>query len=456
QVVAQRPYPGEELPLDGSIDVYFDQPMNRASVESALSIEPVLDVNVMWVDDSTLRIVPAEGELSRAERYRLLISEEAEAANGLALEAPAEIEVQTVGFLQVGEVVPAPGATGVSAGSVITVFFNRPVVPLGIPGDGEDLPHPLTISPEVEGEGEWVNTSIYQWRPAEPLEGNQTYTVTVNAGLEDQTGGVLEEPFTWEFTTLPPDVIAVQPAEPMTPLDAPVVVEFNQPVDRNAAQQAFSLVDGSGQPVPGSFTWNEDGTEMTFQPSGLLALGTDYRATVSAEALPGFTRDAEWSFQTVPALAVVNTDPRPGESNANSFMGLTIYFSAPVDEDTLDEDLLVVEPALPAGATFFYSTFDHTWNISATLDPSTTYTVTLLPGVADPYGNTIDEPYTWTFTTAQLDPLVQFNTQGMFGLYDASRTTELFVIHRNTSRIDFQLASVPLEDFGRLTGPNSY
>src|SRR5688572_21162828 len=95
--VAQRPYPGEELPLDGSIDVYFDQPMNRASVESALSIEPVLDVNVMWVDDSTLRIVPAEGELSRAERYRLLISEEAEAANGLALEAPAEIEVQTVG-----------------------------------------------------------------------------------------------------------------------------------------------------------------------------------------------------------------------------------------------------------------------------------------------------------------------------------------------------------------------
>src|SRR5690606_15774076 len=79
QVVAQRPYPGEELPLDGSIDVYFDQPMNRASVESALAIEPVLDVNVMWVDDSTLRIVPAEGELSRAERYRLLISEEAEA-----------------------------------------------------------------------------------------------------------------------------------------------------------------------------------------------------------------------------------------------------------------------------------------------------------------------------------------------------------------------------------------
>src|SRR5690606_12842194 len=179
-------------------------------------------------------------------------------------------------------------------------------------------------------------------------------------------------------------------------------------------------------------------------------------ATVSAEALPGFTRDAEWSFQTVPALAVINTDPRPGESNANSFVGLHIFFSAPVDEDTLDEDLLVVEPALPAGATFFYSTFDHTWNISATLDPSTTYTVTLLPGVADPYGNTIDEPYTWTFTTAQLDPLVQFNPQGMFGLYDASRTTELFVVHRSRSRIDLQLASVALEDFGRLPGPNGY
>lgn len=456
RVVAQRPYPGEELPLDGSIDVYFDQPMDRASVEGSLAIEPALDVDVMWVDDSTLRVVPAAGELSRAARYQLLIDEAASAENGLALEAPAEIEVQTVGFLQVGEVVPAPDASAVSAGSVITVFFNRPVVPLGVAEDAGDLPQPLTISPEVAGEGEWVNTSIYQWRPDEPLEGNQTYTVTVREGLEDQTGGVLEEPYTWEFTTLPPDVIAVQPSEPMTPLDAPVVVEFNQPVDRTAAQQAFSLVDGSGQAVPGSFDWSEDSTEMTFQPSGLLSLGTDYRATVSASGLPGFARDAEWSFQTVPAPAVVNTDPRPDQANADTFTGLHVFFSAPIDEETLDEDMLVVEPALPDEASFFYNTFDNSWNVSAALDPSTEYTVTLQPGAADPYGNTIDEPYTWTFTTAQLEPMVQFNTQGQFGLYDASRTTELFVIHRNTSRIDFELASVPLEDFGRLTGPNGY
>lgn len=455
QVVAQRPYPGEELPLSGSVDIYFDQPMDQPSVEEALSLEPALDVSVAWVDDSTLRLTPAEGELERAARYTLTVAETAEAQNGLALETPAEIEVQTVGFLQVGEVVPAPEADGVASDSVITVLFNRPVVPLTTIEDMEGLPQPLSFEPDIPGEGEWINTSIYQWRPAEPLTGSQTYTVTVEAGLEDQTGGVLEDGFTWSFTTLPPDVISVQPQEAGTPLDAPVVVEFNQLMDQAAAQQTFTLASDGGQSVPGTFEWSEDGRTMTFAPSGLLNLGSNYTATIAASEETALASDVSWSFQTVPAPSVQGTQPEPDSTNAGLF-GVHIFFSAPVDEDTLDEDLLVVEPALPDDATFFYNSFDNSWNVSAMLDPSTNYRATLRPGVADPYGNTIDEPYTWTFTTQQHEPAIRFNTQGQVGLYDASRTTELFVLHRNVSRIDFELASLSLEDFARLTGPNSY
>src|SRR5690606_10222669 len=240
-----------------------------------------------------------------------------------------------------------------------------------------------------------------------------------------------------------------------TALDAPVVVEFNQVMDQAAAQQSFTLADDGGQNVPGTFEWSDDGRTMTFTPSGLLDLGSTYSVTVAASEETGLASDVSWSFQTVPAPAVQGTQPEPDSTNAGLF-GVHVFFSAPVDEATLDEDLLVVEPALPDDATFFYNSFDNSWNVSAMLDPSTNYRVTLRPGVADPYGNTIDEPYTWTFTTQQYEPAIRFNTQGQVGLYDASRTTELFVLHRNVSRIDFELASLSLEDFARLTGPNGY
>ncbi len=460
QLVAQRPYPGEELPLDGSIDLYFDQPMDRSSVESALSLQPSLDVSLTWVDDSTLRVKPAPGALTRAARYTLTVSETAKASTGLSLEAPVEVEVQTVGFLEVGEVVPAPDASGVETDAVVTVFFNRPVVPLTIAEDMAELPDPLVFSPDVPGQGEWINTSIYMWKPSAPLAGGTTYTVTVKAGLEDQTGGVLEADYTWQFTTLPPDVVSVSPNETGVALDASVVVEFNQPMDRASVQNAFLLASSDGARIAGSFTWDEEGRTLTFDPSGLLPLGASLTATLGAEArsatgAASLNQDVTWTFQTVPAPAVIGTTPPDGAQDAPPY-GISLFFSAPMDEDTLTEDRVSVEPALPEDTTYYYNEYDNSWNINAVLEPSTHYTVTLQPGASDPYGNTIGQPYTFRFTTQPLPPMVQFNTVGQFGLYDAARTTELFVLYRNVSRVDFELAALTLQDFGRLTGPGGF
>ena len=463
KVVAQRPYPGEELPLDGSVDVYFDQPMNHQSVEGALRFEPALDVSLTWVDDATLRITPKTGQLDRAARYKITVGESAQAATGLTMETPAEVEVQTVGFLEVGEVVPAPDAQGVETDSVITVFFNRPVVPLGIAEDAPGLPQPLTFSPDVPGKGEWLNTSIYVWRPSQPLAGATTYTVTVQAGLTDQTGGILEEPFVWSFTTLPPEIVSVTPTsgEVDVARDAAVSVTFNQPMDRPSTEAAFLLTDGSGVPVAGSFEWSEGDRVLTFRPADLLPYDQRFIVTVNgtARSASGEATLADtlmWAFDTVMAPAVVESAPFDGEEDYEVWGGIRFFFSAPIDENTLSEDLVVSNPALPEDATFYYNSYDRSWNINAALEPSTRYTVTLQPGVADPYGTVIRQPYTITFTTGPLDPMVQLNTQSIHGLYDASRPTELFVLYRNVSAISFELARLSLNQFARLTGPNGW
>ncbi len=466
RIVAQRPYPGEELPLDGSVDIYFDQPMDRVSVERALRIEPAVQADVTWIDDSTVRVTPRSGELKRAARYRVSVGEGAESRRGLQMEQTFVVDVQTVGFLQVGEAVPAPDAAGVAADAVITVFFNRPVVPLGIAGDASGLPQPLTFSPDIPGAGEWINTSIYQWTPSAPLAGSQTYTVTVQGDLADQTGGIMEAPYSWSFTTLPPDVTTVLPASSASDvgLDQPVQVTFNQPMDRASTERAFLLERTDRQAVeavPGRFSWDESGQIMTFNPAGGLQLDAIYQASLSASARAAtgaatLSRDFTWTFQAVRTPAVLSTEPFGGQQGVPSYYGVRFLFTAPMDPDSFTEDMVVTDPPLPDTASFYYSDYDRSWNVSAEWLPSTTYTVTLQPGASDPYGNRISDPYTFSFTTGPLDPWVQINAQGLVGYYDSAVETELFVLYRNVSRLDFQLARLPLGDFARLTGPDAY
>jgi uncharacterized protein YfaS (alpha-2-macroglobulin family) len=462
KVIAQRPYPGEELPLDGSIDIYFDQPMDQGSVEEALHIEPAVDADLTWVDDSTLRITPRPGAVGRAMHYRVTVGESARSAEGLSFESPARLDIQTVGFLEVGDVFPAPDADAIETNSVITVFFNRPVVPLMISEDMSGLPDPLSFEPDVPGTGEWTNTSIYTWIPSEPLAGSQTYQVSVEAGLEDQTGGVLESTYTWGFTTLPPEIVTVEPSSGATdfPLDGEITVTFNQAMNAASTQSAFSLVEtNSGQAASGTFTWDETGRVMTFAPSGLLRHGGVYEVNIdpiarSASGQATLIGPTTWRFATVAAPAVVSTSPSNGEQDAELF-GIVLYFASPMDEDSL-EDKLTVDPALPEEATIYYNSYNNSLSVSGGLEPSTPYTVTLEAGAADPYGFTIDQPYTFTFTTGPLPPLAQLSVRGTYGLYDASQPTEVFLRHRNVDRVDFQLSRLSLDEFRMLTGSQSY
>ena len=158
------PLAGEELPLDGAITLYFDQPMDMTTVQAAFSIAPDVAGDLEAVDDSTLRFTPSD-PLQRATEYTVTIATTAESAAGEPLADPFALKVRTVGFLEVSQVLPAPDATGIATDATLTVIFNRPVVPLVSVEDMADLPDPLTIDPPVDGHGEWLNTSIYLFHP---------------------------------------------------------------------------------------------------------------------------------------------------------------------------------------------------------------------------------------------------------------------------------------------------
>src|SRR5258705_11239376 len=168
RVIDYTPVRGDELPPDGRITVYFDGPMDKPSVETAFSIKPSVSGQFEWPDPATVQFKPAVA-LERAARYTVTIQPTAKNKAGLALPEPVSFQADTVGFLEVTQVLPAPDTVAVEVGAAITVMFNRPVVPLTAISDQASLPNPLVLEPAVSGKGERLNTSIYIFRPDQPL-----------------------------------------------------------------------------------------------------------------------------------------------------------------------------------------------------------------------------------------------------------------------------------------------
>ena len=282
-VIQRTPEPGEELATDGAVQLVFDRAMDKRSVESALLVGPDVSGKVEWIDDRTVNFRP-DRSLERDTEYLVTLGPEAKAADGNAVDGAYRFRFRTVGFLEVAQVIPAPDTADVQAESTITVIFNRPVVPLMAVSDPSyaDLPQPLTINPSIAGSGEWLNTSIYVFTPDKPLAGGTTYVASIAAGLEDTTGGVLDEDYDWTFSTQPPQVVWVSPREDeeLIGVDTAVQVTFNQPIDPVSAETAFHLEAAGGADVPG--TAEVDGMTLTFKPDSWLSFDTTYTARVDA------------------------------------------------------------------------------------------------------------------------------------------------------------------------------
>ncbi len=371
------------------------------------------------------------------------------------------------GGLEVSQVLPAADSTGVEPDSVITVIFNRPVVPLTIAEDSSTLPQPLSFSPAVQGKGEWINTSIYQFHPDPALQGGTAYTVTVSGDLTAVDGSTLAQPFSWSFTTAAPSISDLMPTDTSMdePLDTTVQVKFNQPMDQPSVEASFSLhpFDAPDQQVSGSFEWADDSAGFRFTPDQNLQIDTQYTAEFSAplpkpegggSALEGQTR---WGFSTVPLPSIVSTDPYDSQTDAYPDSGFTLYFASPMNPDTL-RDHILIDPAPARDFDTYYSDYNNSYTLSFPSEPSTDYTITITAGMADVYGHVITHPTVVHYTTAPYQPDVSLQVPGSVGFYNAdSDQTQLFLTYRNVSEIDLSLYSVTLDDFlSAVTGQNYY
>lgn len=464
-LVSRAPERGEELGAHNPVTLVFNAPMDRASVEAAFKITPLVKGEFKWDDDKTLHFVPAADGFERQETYQVTVDTTARGKNGLALSKPVSFRFQAVGYLEVTQVLPAPDATEVKPDSTITVMFNRPVVPLTTIEEQSKLPQPLEFSPSVKGSGEWLNTSIYVFRP-ESLTPSATYTVKVKAGLTDTAGAILKEDYTWSFTVMAPRVISSWPtaSDDYVPLDVAIKVKFNQPMDRASVEAAFGLhreKGGQGPKLPGRFGWDDKSNTMIFTPTQRLELETWYTGNVpagvkSATGQATMLKEYTWHFFTVPYPRILKTDPADGAQNAETYGSFEIFFSAPIDPKTVMPNVRIAPEPKATDVYTYFSSSRRAFVLSFPRQPSTDYSITIGPDVADPYGNKINQSLTVRFRTHALDPTVYFNVPGQMGTYSAYTNTHVYVAYRNIKVMDFGLYRLPFADFDRINRPGGW
>ncbi|MEA3309224.1 MAG: Ig-like domain-containing protein [Chloroflexota bacterium] len=454
-IVQRNPQRGETLQPSGAIELTFDKAMDQGAVKDAFRIQKAAETpeevtgELTWVNERTVRFQPQK-DLARAATYDVVLTQTASAESGEPLREPYVFRFTTAGYLEVAQVIPAPDTADLETDATITVIFNRPVVPLTSLEQMEELPNPLILDPPVAGEGEWLNTSIYTFMLEEPLAGGAEYTAKIKAGLEDISGAVLADDYVWRFTTLPPKVVWTRPQDGanLVDIETPIHIEFNQPVDPDAAHAAFHLQKTTllgRQDLPGDLAMQ--GQMLTFTPTEALDFNTVYAATVDAGVIStsggvGMRDSFSWRFTTVPLPKIVSTHPANGERDASPHTSFRIKFNTRIDPRTVMPNLSMTPPLSP---TQIYTSFhDNTFVLNFGVQPSTDYTVIIDNGIADPYGNTIPRGAKVNFRTAPLPPAYRLRVPSNIATYDAALPAQLVVSHLNISWLDLELYWLPL------------
>ena len=453
-VIQRTPARGEELPPDADIVLVFDRAMDQASLGAAFQLSPEVDGTLEWADARTVHFQP-DRPLKRDAEYLVTVDSKAKASDGNPLDGAYRFRFRTVGYLEVAQVIPAPDSEEAEAASTVTVIFNRPVVPLTAVSDPAyaDLPQPVSFDPTVDGEGEWLNTSIYVFAPSDPLTGGTTYTARIRAGLADTTGGVLGEDYEWSFSTQPPQIVWAAPYEDseLVGVDTDVQITFNMAVDCESVARAASLRARLAT-VPGSTSC--DGEAVTFTPDERLAFDTTYTMRIDAgvQSTGGGRgmRDAyEYRFTTVPLPRIIGTNPSDGERQAWPHTDFEIQFNTPIDPDSVMPSLEMSPALSPTQVYTYFRSWDNTFVLSFGAQPSSDYEVRIGADIADPYGNVTGQETAVRFGTAALSPWVNISVPGTVGTFDAHQPARVLAGFLNTSRLDLNLYQLGLDEFVR-------
>ncbi|MEP7135596.1 MAG: Ig-like domain-containing protein [Chloroflexota bacterium] len=442
-LVEMNPPQNSELGHLSPLAFYFNQNMNKASVESAISGLPT--GTFTWTDEATLVFAPTAPYQSNS-KLKISIANSIQSATGFGITEPIELSYTVGDFLRATNLLPKANTTDVNVEAAVSVSFNQPVVPLG--ADAASLPAAFVMVPSVPGRGEWINTSTYIFYPDPAMAGGTEYAVSLSQALKSVTGDSFasSEGNAWKFVTSTPQVVSVSPSpEQSIPLNPEIKLTFNQPMDAKSVETNF-LLTGTNGVANGTFKWNADNTELTFVPEKLLERNVGYILNVGAAAKSRGGMALGTAYGTV-----LKTYDNFAVTATNSNFGVASFtFSAPLAKGK-HEDAVIITPAI--GSFDAVASDDGlTLSVYGYFAPDTNYVVELAASLKDQWDQSLGDPFIFNFRTAPLPAALTLKSSGSAVAFVRPDEPVLYTNITNLQKTDVTVAPLTLQDFLSLMG----
>ncbi len=210
---------------------------------------------------------------------------------------------------------------------------------------------------------------------------------------------------------LSPAVVANSPANGATGVAVATSISatFNQALNPATANNStFTVTGAGGTPVAGTITYS--GITATFTPNSLLAASAIYTATITTgvqdPAGIALAANFVWTFTTGTIPTVVSTNPLNGAINVFTNQEPIATFSEGMNSMTVIAAGTITVAAtggaaVPGTVTYIAATNTVKFAPTATLLPSTQYTVTITTSAQSAAGNALASNYVWRFTTGK-------------------------------------------------------
>ena len=440
-LVETDPPLGSVIGHQSPITFYFNQPVNRASAESALNGLPA--GTFAWSDDATLVFTPTAAYPSNAP-LNVSIASSIQSANGFGRADPIDLSFTVADYLRATNLLPKPDAEDVDVDAAIVASFNQPVVALG--EDPDLQPPAFQLQPEVEGRGEWINTSTYIFYPEPAMAGGTKYTVSLDNGLKTASGVGFaggEQP-AWTFTTSRPRVASLEPSimDPL-PLEPEIKLSFNQPMDADSVESNFTFTGTEGT-VDGTFSWEENNSVMTFVPEDRLGRNVGYTLNVDAAAMSqgGLALGADYG-------AVYTTYDNFAVRTTKTEFGLTTFtFTSPLAEANY-ENLISVFPEVDNLQAEVYED-KRELQVFGNFAADTTYTFELSARLRDRWGQSLGDAFITEVHTPPMPSMLTIPSFGWTMAFVRPDEPVLYANAVNVQNVNTTVAPISVQDFFSL------
>ncbi len=299
---------------------------------------------------------------------------------------------------EVSETDPADNQTDVPVDADLKITFSKSM-------DKVSTRTAFSITPDVDGDFSWSSSdSVLTFTPKALLSHQIPYQVTITVDATDDSGHSMTAPYSFTFTTQ--DYIAPVP-------------ELSDTVSGTVEQDSVSITVG-GTAVYG-YRYSLDNGEWseaadTSVPLALAGL-TDGDHTLKIQV-----RDSQdqW-FDTDPISWTVMAPPRivfvSPQGRIPTPETIEVEFNEAMDTQSVTA-ALEISPAVTGTITWRAGDKRLVYTPDPRLNPESDYTVTIGTGAKDAAGNALSEPYSWSFTTLQVNMVtcpVSADTYVLFG-----------------------------------------